>query len=344
MNIESIADAAANHGKSELARRVGYLDGWRGLAIALVLQHHFFGIHSVNSGRLGVDIFFCLSGFLMSQILFVKRVSLGVFYKRRISRIMPSFLLYVLTVYGIAYAAGHAPGWDEFVPTLLFLRAYMPAQPHMFSTGYPIAHLWSLNVEEHCYVLLSALTLLVFLKGREGLALVIAGVLSIAIHGLYMTVPDIAPPSGGYWIRTETAAANLLLSAGYCLLRSKTAPFVKPWMPLAAFVLGAAFYSYPFHWMLPMLVSPFLLAFAINHLDKAPNAIHSILSAGPLRLLGIYSYSIYLWQQPFYIYQETYVHAVDAQRLVFLAVALGLGTLMFYAFENPARCYLNRVW
>lgn len=315
---------------------MGWVFGW---LIALVLQHLFFGIHRVNSGRLGVDIFFCLLGFLMSRILFLKRVSLGGFYKRRISRIIPSFLLYVLTVHGIAYA----PGWDEFVHTLLFLRAYVPAQPHMFSTGYPIAHLWSLNVEEHCYILLSALTLLVFLKGQEGCALIVAGVLSIAIHWLYITLPEIAPPSG-YWIRTETAAANLLLSAGYCLLRSKTAPFVKPWMPIAAFVLGAAFYSYPFHWMLPMLVSPFLLAFSINHLDKAPSAIRCVLSAGPLRLLGICSYSIYLWQQPFYIYQETYVHAVDAQRLVFLAVALGLGTLMFYAFENPARCYLNRVW
>jgi peptidoglycan/LPS O-acetylase OafA/YrhL len=71
MRIKTIADLAATHGSSEL-ERIGYLDGWRGLAIAFVLQHHFFEVKWANFGILGVNVFFCLSGLLMSRILFVK--------------------------------------------------------------------------------------------------------------------------------------------------------------------------------------------------------------------------------------------------------------------------------
>lgn len=342
MSMKSIADSAAAHGPSEL-ERVGYLDGWRGLAIALVLQHHFFGADWANTGRLGVDIFFCLSGLLMGRILFVRRVGLGEFYKRRISRIVPSFLLYVLAVYGFAWATGDAPGWVEFCATLAFLRAYVPAQPHMFANGYPIGHLWSLNVEEHCYVLLSALTLLAFLKGREGLALIAAGTLAIAIHLAYAALPEWAPPSG-FWIRTEVAASNLLLSAGYCLLSAKAARFVKPWMPISAFCLGAALYLNGwFGWTAAMAVSPFLLAFSINHLAQAPLAVRAALAAAPLRLLGICSYSIYLWQQPFYRYLKGHA-AADGEALLLLSAALAVGAAMFYVFENPIRRYLNKAW
>ena len=60
-------------------RHIDYLDGWRGLAIALVLQSHFLAIGGFNSGRLGVHVFFVLSGLLMGRILFIKRVPLGTF-------------------------------------------------------------------------------------------------------------------------------------------------------------------------------------------------------------------------------------------------------------------------
>ena len=65
MTIERVASASARHGGSEL-RRIDYLDGWRGLAIFLVLQGHFFAIQGWHSGRMGVDIFFCLSGLLVN--------------------------------------------------------------------------------------------------------------------------------------------------------------------------------------------------------------------------------------------------------------------------------------
>jgi peptidoglycan/LPS O-acetylase OafA/YrhL len=345
MSVVTIADSAATHGSSEL-ERVGYLDGWRGLAIALVLQHHFFEIEWANFGRLGVDIFFCLSGLLMSRILFIKRTPLTIFYKRRISRILPSFFLYVIAVHGFAYFQGKGLGWIDFTSTLSFLRSYIPASPRLFDTGYPLAHLWSLNVEEHSYILLSLLTLFPFLKKREGIALITLGCLSITIFLLYAFVPA-TTPKGIPWIKTEAAMSCLVISAGYSLLSERIAPFVKPWMPIATLLLSLLLYVKLFSsiwWVYQAIITPFLLAFSVNHLVQTPRFFRTILASTPLRLLGISSYSIYLWQQPVYEhYVDFYLHK-GAFNFGFLLMALAVGGVMFHWFENPSRTYLNKVW
>ncbi len=81
--------------------RVDYLDGWRGIAILSLLLGHFVGFFGVasrigNAGRLGVELFFVLSGLLMGRLLFVKKVEISTFYKRRISRIFPALYAYLL--------------------------------------------------------------------------------------------------------------------------------------------------------------------------------------------------------------------------------------------------------
>jgi peptidoglycan/LPS O-acetylase OafA/YrhL len=343
MTIEKIVSSSVRHGGSEL-QRIDYLDGWRGLAILLVLQGHFLIIQGWHSGRMGVDVFFCLSGLLMSRLLFQRRVPLTTFYKRRISRIIPAFFLYLLIVFGIAALIGKAAPASEVVPTALFLRSYLPADFHMFASPYPIGHLWSLNVEEHSYIFLSLLTLLPFLRGREGVALIGFGLLTIAIHLSYFTFPSIAPPIE-YWVRSEVAATNLLLSAGYSLLRDRTAPYVRPWMPVAAFALGSALYvGSVFPWMLTMTVAPFFLAFTVNHLAEAPRWVRTALSWTPLRLLGIGSFSIYLWQQPFYQYKTYMFGDLPSHEVIGLLLSVAIGFLSFYAYENRVRSWLNRVW
>jgi peptidoglycan/LPS O-acetylase OafA/YrhL len=77
-----------------------------------------------------------------------------------------------------------------------------------------------------------------------------------------------------------------------------------------------------------MLLSPFLLAFAINHLADAPAAFRGVLATPPLRLMGVWSYSLYIWQQPFYRMQEFAWPGVG------FAGAMLTGLLSFYLFEN----------
>ena len=71
-------------------------------------------------------------------------------------------------------------------------------------------------------------------------------------------------------------------------------------MPLVSFAAAIACYTKIAPWWASMVLSPFLLAFAVNHLSETPPFFRTLLAFPPLRLLGIWSYSIYLWQQPFY--------------------------------------------
>lgn len=317
--------------------RVAYLDGWRGLAIGLVLISHFLPRTPwFNSGLLGVDIFFCLSGLLMSRLLFVRRMDLKTFYKRRASRILPVFFLFVGVVFAIHWVKTGRLDSIELIPTALFLRTYVPAVPDIWHSPLPIGHLWSLNVEEHCYVLMGLLTLAAWLRGREWLVLVGAGLLTIVIYIAYVKLPGLVPPWGD--AGTEVVAGPLLLSAGYALVSSRLAPFVRPWMPVAAFAAATlCFTSLLPRWSI-VLVAPFFLAFAVNHLDVSSQIVRTVLSWPPLRLLGVWSFSIYIWQQPIHQAQALFPFGSG------LFAAMAIGVLSFSMFESPVREWLNRNW
>jgi len=335
-NSPTLSTSAVPVARPHLADRVDFLDGWRGLAILLVLQSHFLPSHVMDSGQLGVDIFFCLSGLLMSNLLFVKRVPLVQFYKRRISRILPAFLLFVSVVYGAAAWAGAGRGWDEIVATLLFLRTYLPDHPDIWSTGLPIGHLWSLNVEEHSYVFLSLLTLFAVLRGREAWVLGTVSLLVMALYYVYETSPHFSKTS--FEIRTEIAASFLLVSAGYFLVKHRIAHRVRPWMPLVALAVAVPGYLPHAHWWVSAIVSPIALAFCVNHLAVTPDLVRQALASWPMRQMGIWSYSIYLWQQPFFAFKA----ALPTGTAVIGALLAGLAS--FYLFENPARTWINERW
>ena len=101
-SLKKLVQISSDSGKSEL-NRLDYLDGWRGLAIAFVLISHFSSIQGIDFGRMGVDVFFVLSGMLMANILFVRRVALKTFYKRRISRVIPVFVVFISIVYFFSF-------------------------------------------------------------------------------------------------------------------------------------------------------------------------------------------------------------------------------------------------
>lgn len=316
--------------------KIGYLDGWRGIAIVLVLLDHFLPLPGLDSGRLGADVFFALSGLLMSRILFVQRIPLPLFYKRRISRVLPVFMLYVLTVYAIAFYRDQSFDLVEFLSALAFLRTYIPASPDIWHTALPIGHLWSLNVEEHCYLLMGVLAAFLSIRGREWAVLMALGISAIIVHAIYLKNPSLGIVLSE--IRTETAASHLLLSAGYFLVRDRFSRYVRPWMPVAAFAGAILCNSVALPWWASFLVSPFLLAFAVNHLAETPRLVRTGLEFTPLRMFGIWPYSIYLWQQPFYTYKSSLPVGI-----AFL-LAITLGVLSFYFFENPVRSWLNRTW
>jgi peptidoglycan/LPS O-acetylase OafA/YrhL len=133
----------------------------------------------------------------------------------------------------------------------------------------------------------------------------------------------------------------LMLSAGYFLICDRIKPYIRSWMPVAATVAAAFLYStaIPSFWITNLL-APFVLAFAVNHLAQSPLAFRTLLALPAMRLLGIWSFSLYLWQQPFH----EYVNHNGLNPLVGLTISVAIGLASFYWIENPLRGVLNRRW
>jgi peptidoglycan/LPS O-acetylase OafA/YrhL len=319
-------------------QHLAYLDGWRGLAIAFVLVAHFNRIEVASIGRLGVDFFFVLSGLLMARILFVQRMDLLTFYKRRFSRIFPAFLVFVLVVFGVAQLLAPPAPWNEFFPTLLFLRSYLPPTPDIWHGQLPIAHLWSLNVEEHSYLLMGLLTLFLASTRAGAVALLCVGLASLALRLGALYLQWEIGPVGLIGVRTETAMTHIFVSGGYSLVANRFVRWVPPFLPVASAVAGVACYFDFAPWWSATLLSPFLLAFAVNHLAQAQRWFLALLEFKPLTQLGVWSYSLYLWQQPFFDLKAKIGPALG------LACAFAAGLASFYIVERPVRDRLNQSW
>ncbi len=109
-------------------------------------------------------------------------------------------------------------------------------------------------------------------------------------------------------------------------------------MPIASFSGAALCYTGYLPWWSHVLIAPYLLAFTVNHLEQCSPVVLRLLSVAPMRRLGIWSYSIYIWQQPFYVHKGDF-----SAGLAFLG-ALAVGIASFYLFETPLRDWLNENW
>jgi peptidoglycan/LPS O-acetylase OafA/YrhL len=317
------------------AGHIQYLDGWRGIAIFLVLLSHFFHLNFMDAGRLGVDIFFVLSGTLMGNILFIKKVNLKTFYIRRFSRVIPVFVVFVCVLFSLYWLLGDKTPVEHIFPTLLFLRTYFPSEISIYQSSIPIGHLWSLNVEEHAYVIMSVLTLFIISLKKSSFNLICLAVMSQLILLLYSTNLLTQPINAE--IRTEAALSFIFYSAGYrVFLESKTIK-VHPILPLFTFSLAITCYLNEMPWW-SNFFSPILLAFTVNHLNDTSNTIKKLLSSRLLTQLGLYSFSIYLWQQPFYKIQYELPYGVA------LLLAITVSIASYWLIENPMRKYINRKW
>ena len=193
------------------------LDGWRGLAVLLVLMGHFGGdSYLPDLGSAGVDLFFVLSGRLMAEILFVRKIPLRLFFFRRFSRVYPALLTFVLVSAALLSQTRLAPGVTGVLSSLTFTLNYVIIESGTFVPVFD--HVWSLCVEEHSYVLLAIVALLlrraaIRLIGLTILALGLAALANgIMQYDIYGRNPFVV-----FW-PTDVAAAPILISAAVFLL------------------------------------------------------------------------------------------------------------------------------
>lgn len=331
------------------AGHVGWLDGWRGFALACVLIEHFGGPYFL--GRFGVDAFFVLSGLLISRMLYEAQQPLPAFFWRRAARILPGFVGYVLIVYGAYAVMGISLPGRELLATLLFIRTYWPADASAWiDSPLPVAHLWSLNVEEHAYLWMACAALaLRRQRKRAAWFLLACAAICLGFYAVYrFHPPATAMPYSG---RTECAAFPIFLSAGLSLAGAeygwRTPRWLGPSALALALVLGAVG---ALKMSIYLVAVPALLALALNAMWCLPQdatapapLLKSLFENAWLRRLGVASFSIYLWQQPAHTWLQR--HQVPGPGVAWMLFSLALGSLMYRLLERPVRRWLvSRPW
>jgi len=320
-------------------KHLDYLDGWRGVAITFLMIGHFFPVPGINFGIVGVNLFFVLSGYLMGQLLFIKETPLPRFYRRRVSRIVPAHVFFLLSVTLFYFVTGKPINWYETAAALFFVNNYFPGE--LGNLVMPFGHIWTLSVEEHSYILLS----LVAIASRKHLANAKWTIASLTLFFSFVGFWYWSLYSGrelsGKWLHTEVSAYGIFCSAMILLL------FVTIKIPrfpsviyLLLFCIGIMMHWWSVPDPLKTTVGVGIFALTVNLLSNAPQLIKQLLSFKPLRLAGIWSFSIYLWQQPFYVAY----HSGIMPAYLAVSLAIGAGVTSFYLIENPIRLYLNKTW
>ena len=206
-------------------------------------------------------------------------------------------------------------------------------------TQKPTGHLWSLNVEEHSYVIMSLLSVVLIARVKAAYALFFIYVLSTVIN-TYNYINMRVEAFNYSLIRTESAIGFIAFSASYNLMRSELQLKCNPHLPLLLLVLAAVCYLAVLPIWLMFVLSPVLLGVAVNHILDAAKYFQMLLRFAPLRWFGVLSYSIYLWQQIFY--KLTYALPGHGFTGFLLSIVVGAGS--FHFVENPLRTYINQRW
>lgn len=303
------------------------LDALRGIAVLLVIIHHYAAESAsfLHIGMVGVDLFFVLSGFLISGLLFSEfkktgKICLWRFFVRRGLKIYPAFYVFLLLTLPITRNVGSGRFWSE----VFFLQSY---QPHFWQ------HTWSLSVEEMFYLALPLLLLLLLATSKNFAAVPWIGVCLIILCSFLRSRVSVQSFSRAH-LRADALFAGVAL--GYyrhfrpeIFMRVSRAKWL---LPLALLFLLPCFFgdhSGVALTNLPLTAS--ILGFSGLVCWSQGVKIRAPLVAG----IGRYSYSIYLWHMPLAMYFGVIAPVSLVGFVAYVCLALAVGVVAATIIEVP---------
>ena len=355
------------------------LDGVRAVAVAAVVVFHM-DESWLPGGFLGVDVFFTLSGFLITSLLLAEldarsRVDFKRFYIRRARRLLPAlYLVLVATSLAAMTVAQDAASRvrEDATAALFYVTNWwyvLHGQSYFEATGRPpmLQHLWSLAVEEQFYFVWPVLCWLLWRVGRaRGIRVgAIVGALVSTVVMAWISIaqdmPDAADPSRVYF-GSDTHAMTLLVGAALATVwragrinsvvtdRGRRVSTLLGAGSLLALLATFLFVGYDstFLYRGGFLLVGVLTAGVVAAASVTSSAFARVLGAQPLRWIGERSYGIYLWHWPVFMVLRPGVD-LDAAGLevqaLRVAITLVLAELSYRFVETPIRRGLiGRAW
>ncbi|CAL9505352.1 hypothetical protein SUDANB145_03506 [Streptomyces sp. enrichment culture] len=339
------------------------IQGLRAVAVGLVVLSHA-GVAGVAGGYVGVDVFFVISGFLITSLLLREltatgRVSLRAFYARRALRLLPASALVIVTTLAGAWLFLSPARFAEYAGDALGSALYtVNFRLAAAGTDYlaqtappsPFQHFWSLAVEEQFYLVWPLLLLLGtrLVRGRRRLLAAGLGVLCLGSFAFGVRMTDLSAPWAYFSSLTRAweLGAGALLALCAARLRKLPGAVAGPLsrLGLACIALAAVAYDdgTPFpgpYALLPVLGAVLVLA---GGCAPAPHGAGRLLGRRPLVMLGGLSYGWYLWHWPLLVIAPAALGRTDGTAGVPLALglcaaALGPAWLTLRLVEDPVR-------
>ena len=352
------------HGNTSCVQRRSDIEGLRAVAVLLVLLFHA-GVPGMGGGYVGVDVFFVISGFLITSLMLTEReesgrVSLAGFYSRRIRRILPMASLVAVATLAASWvwleplrltglstdvlaSAGFSSNFVFASRGADYLQSTLPPSP--------LQHFWSLAVEEQFYVVWPALVALVctgvaasrasLVRARVAVLAAVTVVASFAACMVQMSSSQVLAFYRPHTRAFELAAGALLAcvpASGGAMMRRIEA--VLSWCGLVA-VIGCAFIfdgntRFPGPWAAVPVVAAVLVLRGGDTTNWSPDVL---LRFRPLQWMGSRSYSSYLWHWPVIVIAAASIgrDLSVSEGLVCLAMAIALAELSYRFLENPVR-------
>lgn len=358
------APAAPGRAASARLPHVPALDGLRGIAVIGVLAFH---AGHLGGGFLGVDLFFVLSGFLITSLLLVERastggISLGGFWGRRARRLLPALFAVVAASTVVVRVIGRADELERFareaLAALFYVANWQQLQAGgdywaLFDSPSPLEHLWSLAIEEQFYVVwpLVVVALIGVARGRRWALAAASGLGLVGSVVLLNVLGDGANGTTRAYYGTDTRAASILFGALLAIVtagrarhtsrKESTLAIVAVPAALAIAVLwvvadGVAGWLYD--WGLPLhgaLVAVVIAAVA----GPTPGLVGRLLCLRPMRAAGDISYGLYLWHWPVYIVLDADRTGISGWWLtaVRVLVSVVISVVSYRYLEEPIR-------
>jgi peptidoglycan/LPS O-acetylase OafA/YrhL len=339
------------------------VQGMRAIAILLVLVYHA-GVPGFTGGYVGIDVFFVISGFVITGLLLRERegtgrTSLRTFYGRRSRRIIPAatvviILTVLVTYHSIGSLVGHETAVDGQWAALFLANFHFQA----IHTNYlaaqappsPLLNYWSLGVEEQFYVLYPTLFLLIGWWARKGsfrtrLTVVLVAVI-VASYTFSVVYTSVNAQGAYYSLLTrswELALGGLIAVHGRRLQQIPQAwAAIGSWLGLAAIMISSVTLTGSSLYPGALVAVPTLGAGLVVAAGAAQPewGVERLLRRKPFQFVAVISFSLFLWHWP--------ILEIAAQRrgvtslpvwdnIGLLLLAGGVATLTYYFFENPIR-------
>lgn len=335
------------------------IEGLRAVAVTLVVLFHA-GVPWLPGGYVGVDVFYVISGFLITSQLLRERlatgtISLSQFYARRIRRLLPAAALVLLATLAMVYLwwpplarlaiARDAQATAAYLSNVWF--AYVQTDYLADTTPSPLLHYWSLAVEEQFYLGWPLLFLLATLGARSPRrrALPVIAVLSALSFTACLWLTQVSQPWAFFSLPTrawELGVGALLALSTPKLRHLRPGPrSILGWAGVAAVAASGLLLtertSFP-GWAaaLPVLGAAAVIAAGVGDEQQA---VQRALAVKPAQALGRISYSVYLWHWPLMVVPAVALArpVPPEARAALVALGLGLAWVTYHLVETPIR-------